>query len=93
VRGAPQALSSPRTALMHTASMGSLVSQSPSYTSPVMGTYCACCLSFPFTIFFFIYCHDSFVHSSKVCTLIKLIINRNLLGKSYSLYYFGLLIS
>ncbi|XP_027941008.1 probable ADP-ribosylation factor GTPase-activating protein AGD14 [Vigna unguiculata] len=39
VRGAPQALSSPRTALMHTASMGSLVSQSPSYTSPVMGVY------------------------------------------------------
>ncbi|XP_022637946.1 mucin-5AC-like [Vigna radiata var. radiata] len=39
VPGAPQALSSPRTALMHTASLGSLVSQSPSYTSPVMGTY------------------------------------------------------
>ncbi|KAK7377283.1 hypothetical protein VNO80_02705 [Phaseolus coccineus] len=39
VHCAPQAVSSPRTSLMHTSSLGSLVSRSPSYTSPVMGMY------------------------------------------------------
>jgi len=51
VHGAPQAVSSPRTALMHTSSLGSLVSQSPSYTSPVMGTYCSRYLPFPLNLF------------------------------------------
>ncbi|CAJ1972158.1 unnamed protein product [Sphenostylis stenocarpa] len=40
VHGAPPVVSSPRTGLIHTTSLGSLVSQSPSYTSPVpMGMY------------------------------------------------------
>lgn len=54
--GVPPPAVSPRTGLMHASSLGSLgtmVSQSPCYASPVpLGIYFPCYLPFPLKIFF-----------------------------------------